>query len=148
VSISPARPLQSDDDGEGSSRLQVFIVEDSAMILDNLSATLEEMAPVKVVGSACDEPTGMRRLLELEDGVDLVIIDIFLKVGSGLGLLRRLALRDHPAKRAVLTNYATLDMRQHCLALGADEMFDKSNELDGLIAYCIRLAAARDGPGA
>jgi DNA-binding NarL/FixJ family response regulator len=37
----------------------------------------------------------------------------------------------------VLTNYATADIRQRSLALGADAVFDKSNELDEFFAYCI-----------
>jgi hypothetical protein len=31
-------------------------------------------------------------------------------------------------------------MRRKCLQLGADKVFDKSNEIDGLISYCSRLA--------
>jgi hypothetical protein len=40
----------------------------------------------------------------------------------------------------VLTNYATHDMRQTCRSLGADRVFDKSSEVDELIAYCLRVA--------
>ena len=40
-------------------------------------------------------------------------------------------------KVVVLTNYATADIRQRSLALGADAVFDKSNELDEFFAYCI-----------
>ncbi len=40
----------------------------------------------------------------------------------------------------VLTYFATADMRQRCEQLGADRVFDKSSELDELIAYCTRLA--------
>jgi hypothetical protein len=42
-------------------------------------------------------------------------------------------------------------MRRKCLELGADQVFDKSNEIDALIQYCGRLAARQDGhsgPGA
>ena len=45
-----------------------------------------------------------------------------------------------PVKRVVLSNYATRDMRERCKALGADRVFDKSHELEELIAYCARLA--------
>jgi hypothetical protein len=31
-------------------------------------------------------------------------------------------------------------MRRKCLELGADRVFDKSNEIDALILYCCRLA--------
>jgi two-component system, OmpR family, response regulator len=53
-----------------------------------------------------------------------------------------------PAQRVVvLSNYATVDMRKRCLQLGADAVFDKSNEIDALVEYCIELSAA-PRPGA
>jgi CheY-like chemotaxis protein len=124
--------------------LKAFVVEDSPIILDNLVATLEELAPVEVVGSAADESGALTWLNENASGCDLVIIDIFLRTGSGLGVLRRAAEIGLKGKRVVLTNYATTDMRQKCAALGADRVFDKSNELDELIAYCMRLSEDGD----
>ncbi|MGZ8260491.1 MAG: hypothetical protein ACXWUL_08070, partial [Caldimonas sp.] len=50
-----------------------------------------------------------------------------------------------PAKLVVLSNYATPDMRRKCLELGADRVFDKSNEIDALILYCCRLADGNTG---
>jgi DNA-binding NarL/FixJ family response regulator len=122
-------------------KVNTFIVEDSPIILDNLVATLEELAPVKVVGSAADEASAVRWLAEAGNQCDLVIIDIFLKSGSGLGVLKSSARTAQSAKRVVLTNYATADMRRKCAELGADRVFDKSGELEELIAYCTRLGA-------
>lgn len=119
--------------------VKTFIVEDSPIILDNLVATLEEMAPVEVVGSAADEATALAKLSRLDQPVDLIIIDVFLRSGSGLGVLRGISNSARGAKRVVLTNYATPDMRDKCRSLGADRVFDKSNDLDDLIAYCTRL---------
>ena len=121
--------------------LRTFIVEDNAVILGNLVDTLEETTPVQVVGSAGDENTALDSLLSMGSAVDLVIIDIFLKSGSGLGVLRRMAQAQLQAHRVVLTNYATPEMRHQCLALGAHRMFDKSNHLDDLIDHCAALAA-------
>jgi DNA-binding NarL/FixJ family response regulator len=120
--------------------LQTYIVEDSPLILENLVATLEELAAVKVIGSAPDEHSAVRWLTQAQESCDLMIIDIFLKAGSGLGVLRAAAQSRRPIKRVVLTNYATPDMRDKCRELGADRVFDKSNELEDLIAYCGRLA--------
>ena len=119
--------------------LNTFIVEDSPIILTNLVATLEELAPVKVVGSAPDEAGALRWLNEAANQCDLVIIDVFLKSGSGLGVLKSSTRAGLAAKRVVLTNYATTDMRRKCAELGADRVFDKSSELEELIAYCARL---------
>ncbi len=126
--------------------LTAFIVEDSPVIRENLIAALEELAPIKVVGTAEDEPTAMSWLGAAEPGCDLVIIDIFLKRGSGLGVLRAATQLHKPMSLVVLSNYATPDMRRKCLELGASRVFDKSNEIDALILYCSRLASGDTGP--
>lgn len=124
--------------------LNAFIVEDSPVIRENLIAALEELAPVKVVGTAEDEPTAVSWLGGNRD-CDLVIIDIFLKRGSGLGVLRAASELHKPMSLVVLSNYATPDMRRKCLELGASRVFDKSNEIDALILYCARLAEGDTG---
>lgn len=140
VAQSCSSAVETDVEPPDDSVVKTFIVEDSPIILDNLVATLEEMAPVQVVGSAPDEVTAVERLAAMNSDVDLVIIDIFLKSGSGLGVLRGVAKSGLGAKRVVLTNYATADMREKCKSLGAHRVFDKSTDLDDLIAYCTRLA--------
>lgn len=127
--------------------LRTFIAEDSAIILSNLTETLEEWANVKVVGAASDEEATWRWLNAYGAQIDLVIVDIFLRAGSGLGLLHRLNASPtlKSLRRVVLTNYATSDMRQKCEALGADRVFDKSTDLDDLLAYCVALRQELDG---
>jgi DNA-binding NarL/FixJ family response regulator len=128
--------------------IKAFIVEDSPVIRENLIAALEELAPVQVVGTAEDEPTAVSWLTSAGQRCDLVIIDIFLKRGSGLGVLRAASEMAKPVGLVVLSNYATPDMRRKCLELGASRVFDKSNEIDALIQYCARLADGETGPGA
>lgn len=129
--------------------LKTYIVEDSPVIRENLIATLEELVAVQVVGSAEDEFTATQWLSQADQAVDLVIVDIFLKGGSGLGVLRaaQLQAQARPRKLVVLSNYATADMRRKCAELGADRVFDKSNEIDALITYCGRLAAEHTARG-
>ena len=120
--------------------LKTYIVEDSPVIRENLIATLEELVPLVVVGTAEDEATALEWLLQPQQTVDLVIIDIFLKGGSGLGVLRGAGAMSPAAKLVVLSNYATADMRRKCLALGAHRVFDKSTDIDGLISDCDELS--------
>jgi DNA-binding NarL/FixJ family response regulator len=127
--------------------IKAFIVEDSPVIRENLIAALEELAPVEVVGTAEDESTAVTWLGGNEQSCDLVIIDIFLKRGSGLGVLRAATDLRKPMSLVVLSNYATPDMRRKCLELGASRVFDKSNEIDALILYCARLAEGETGHG-
>lgn len=123
------------------SSLKTYIVEDSPVIRENLIAALEEMVPVQVVGTADDEASAVCWLAQPSNECHLVIVDIFLKAGSGLGVLRAATDGAKPFKLIVLSNYATPDMRRKCLELGADRVFDKSNEIDALILYCERLAS-------
>jgi DNA-binding NarL/FixJ family response regulator len=126
--------------------VKTYIVEDSPVIRENLIATLEELVPVHVVGTADDENTALAWLATPGNEFDLVIVDIFLRTGSGLGVLRAARnMTQHRHKTVVLSNFATPDMRRKCLELGADRVFDKSNDIDALIQYCGRLA---DGQGA
>ena len=128
--------------------LKAFVVEDSPVIRENLIAALEELAPVHVVGTAEDEPGAVTWLVNADHACDLVIIDIFLKRGSGLGVLRAVSHLGKPMSLVVLSNYATPDMRRKCVELGASRVFDKSNEIDALIQYCARLAEGETSPGA
>ena len=120
--------------------LSCFIVEDSPVIRQNLIATLEEMLPMRVVGTAEDETTALQWMRDAGTECDLVVIDIFLKSGTGLEVLRQAGTLVPQARRVVLTNYATPDMRRRCAQLGADRVFDKSAELEELLAYCATLA--------
>ena len=49
------------------------------------------------------------------------------------------------AALVVLSNYATDEMRSRCLASGADRVFDKSRDIDQLVAYCVALAERSPG---
>ena len=127
--------------GPAMSRLKTYIVEDSQVIRENLVATLEELSPVEVVGTAEDEHTATSWLRQHGARVVLVIVDIFLKGGSGLGVLRAVGAMTASYKMVVLSNYATADMRRRCLELGAHRVFDKSSDIDALIRYCADLSA-------
>jgi DNA-binding NarL/FixJ family response regulator len=120
--------------------LPTYIVEDSPVIRESLVATLEELTPVQVVGWAADEATALSWLNRPGNSAALLIVDIFLAGGSGLGVLRGVARLDSRPRMVVLSNYATPDMRRKCLELGAEQVFDKSADIDALIDWCTQLA--------
>ena len=66
---------------------------------------------------------------------DVAIVDLFLKQGTGLGVLMHMAGYARPPERVVLTNYATSAVRERCKALGAVEVFDKSTEIEKLVDW-------------
>ncbi len=127
-------------DHGGSGKVRIFLVEDSLIIRDNLAEVLHEIAPVEIVGSAADEASAVDWLRRERNACDLVMIDIFLKGGSGLGVLKALSRQPDEPKRIVFSNHATADIRAKCLELGASAVFDKSNELDEMLGWLTRFA--------
>ena len=125
-------------------QLKTYIVEDNATIRENLIATLEELACVKCFGTAETENGGSEWLTDRQNNWDLAIVDLFLKQGSGLGIVSACQQRKSTQKVVVLTNYATSDVRKRCTQLGVDAVFDKSNELENLIDYCLQLSQSAD----
>jgi DNA-binding NarL/FixJ family response regulator len=119
-------------------QLNTYIVEDNATIRENLIDTLEELASVQPLGWSETERDA-RAWLAANDAWDLLIVDLFLKQGSGLGVLEASQQRARGQRVIVLSNYATPDIRMRCAQLGADAVFDKSNEIDALVDYCLAL---------
>lgn len=128
-------------------QLRTYIIEDNATIRENLIGTLEELASVKALGWAETESEAKGWLAQHDNQWDLTIVDLFLKQGSGLGVLEACRGRPPGQRVVVLSNYATADMRKRCTQLGADAVFDKSNEIDALVEYCIAQSEERQ-PGA
>lgn len=129
------------------SVIKVYLVEDSPVILDNLVAMLEELISLKVVGNADNEVEAVDWLNNGRNHCDLILIDVFLKHGAGLGVLKAMQGKHSGQRLVVLTNYATADMRLTCLQMGADRVFDKSDEIDALVKYCDHLTVGETGPG-
>ncbi|VTU18491.1 response regulator [Variovorax sp. RA8] len=122
-------------------RLKTYIVEDNVTIRENLVGTLEELTCISAVGFAETEAEAVRWLAENSEQWELAIVDLFLKQGSGLGVLQAVSTRRPDQKIVVLSNYATPDIRKRCAQFGVDAVFDKSNEIDALIDFCIEQAS-------
>jgi len=116
--------------------LEVVIVEDSVLLREMLIDVLSSLANITVVAEAEDEPTGLR-LVEARQP-DVVIVDLDLSAGSGIGILSAFH-RDRERYGApsvvVFTNHGSKVLRRRCEKLGIDEFFDKSYQLDDLIDY-------------
>ncbi|MGP1630382.1 MAG: response regulator [Giesbergeria sp.] len=129
-------------------KLKTYIVEDNATIRENLIGTLEELATIESVGAAETEDEGKAWLTQDSAQWDLAIVDLFLRQGSGLGVLVACRERKPHQRVVVLSNYATPDVRMRCAQLGVDAVFDKSNEIDALVDYCIAQADSLDASAA
>ena len=116
--------------------IKAFLVEDRPDISNTLVEAMEEAAPLRFVGLAQDE-AGARKWLSANDGAwDLAIVDLFLAGGSGFGVLKDCQDRSAQQKVVVLTSYAQDNVMERCRELGADAVFDKSQDVEELVNFC------------
>ena len=114
---------------------KTYLVEDNPVIRENLVGFLEDVADTTVVAHASGEQEAVQWLDGHRDGWDMAIVDLFLQECNGFGVVDACRNRASHQKVVVLSNYATADMRERSRALGADAFFDKSAEIDQLLAY-------------
>lgn len=138
-------------------KLAVYIVEDDPLIQDSLKVVIEGYLRAEVMGAALSEAEAVAWLLANHGGWHLLVVDLTLAQGSGLGVLAAVAgMRateddGKGASRGVsrgvstgasrgivvaLTNAASPGNRAECLRLGADAVFDKAAEINQFLAYC------------
>lgn len=116
--------------------LRVFLVEDNLTIRLRLMDMLTDLVDARLVGIAEQENDAVQWLNKHPDDWDVAIVDIFLKSGSGLPVVSACTGRSPKQRVLVLTNYATPEIRTQAYHLGADRVFDKSQDVDALIDYC------------
>lgn len=111
---------------------KVLIVDDSAVVRERLRQLLARVQGVDIAAEAAHAAEGGVLARRLKP--DVIIIDVNMRNGGGIGHLRELK-RVHPAPQLiVLTNEAYPEIRDRCLAAGADHFFDKSTEYQEIVA--------------
>lgn len=116
--------------------IATILIEDSAAIRSSLIPALEEFADVEVIATAETADQGIAALKAHADQWRIAIVDMLLKAGNGLQVLRAGRARRSDQYMIVLSNYATPDIRRKSSECGADAVFDKSTEIDQFLELC------------
>ncbi len=128
------------DDGP----LRVCIIEDSRAVVEALSEQLNEIPDVSVVGTADSEASAIALLSGTE--YDIAILDIQLRSGTGIGVLRAIAKAVTPVAKhtnMIFSNYAESEYRAAAARVGAQYFFDKTTDTQALLDTVARLTAER-----
>jgi DNA-binding NarL/FixJ family response regulator len=107
--------------------LRVFLVEDLQRMRGLLSDLFATMGGITVVATATTEAEANLWLEEHPGEWDVAVIDLVLEQGAGMNVIRRCRAAPGGGRVVVFSSYATPGVRQHCLDLGADEVFDKGD---------------------
>ena len=123
--------------------LNTILVEDSKTIQDTLVPALAELADARVVAVTTTAAGAKAALDQWKGEWQLLVVDLFLREGSGIEVLQALQQSGQPRAENqhvyVLSNYATADMRRRCEQLGADGVYDKSTEIEAFFERCSEL---------
>ena len=124
--------------------IRILLVEDFAPLRTRLTDLLHIPGEMSVTATAATE-------LEAHDQIeatdfDILVVDVQLREGCGLGAVRDARKRwigAIPSLIIMLTNHALPEVRQLCLAAGADHFLDKIRQFDQLVPLILKW---RSGP--
>jgi CheY-like chemotaxis protein len=118
--------------------IRVFLVDDSSKTRRLLADVLAGQG-FNFVAEAGTEAEANFWLDENAGAWDLAIIDLLLEQGAGLGVVARCRKTSREGKVVVFSAYASPGVRNKCLELGADAVFDKT-DLGSMLEFCRGLA--------
>jgi len=125
------------------TELQVLLVEDSPLLCERISELVESLPGVQLAGTVNSEGAAVDALTR--SSIDVVILDLQLKKGTGFGVLRAMSKVCKRPAVVVFTNFALATYRETALAMGAQHFLDKSRDYDQLPVVLLNLAQQRAG---
>jgi two-component system, OmpR family, response regulator len=108
--------------------LRVLLVEDSRVLAERLRESLELIDNVEVVGAVAEESSAVS--VAREKQVDVIVLDLQLKEGTGFGVVQRLG-NDRPTI-IVFTNYMLPEYQRLAESLGVEYFLNKSKDYERL----------------
>ena len=106
--------------------LRVLLVEDSKVLTERLTEAIRQIPDVQSIGTADTEAAALAAVKS--DPVDVIILDLHLKQGTGFGVMRALATTELRPRIIVLTNYDLPEYKNAAIALGATHFLDKARD--------------------
>src|SRR5271170_6395532 len=106
--------------------LRVLLVEDSKVLTERLTEAIRQIPEVELIGTADTEAGAVASAKR--DSVDVIILDLHLRQGTGFGVMRALAGAQLRPQIIVLTNYDLPEYKNAAIALGATHFLDKARD--------------------
>ena len=122
-----------------SVALRVLLVEDSRVLAERLRESLDSLEQVEVVGSVADETSAV--MAARENHVDVIILDLQLKEGTGFGVMQRLG--EMRPVIIVFTNYMLPEYQRIASSLGVQHFLNKSMDYERLPQLLQEIGASR-----
>ena len=127
--------------------IRVFLVEDMMHMQGIVADLLSGVGDFRLAATSATEAEAKLWLAEHPGAWDLAIIDLVLDQGSGMGVVSqaRSCAGEQGGRIVVFSDYASDGIRDHCLRLGADAVFLKSQARE-LMDFCSALGGLETVP--
>jgi two-component system, OmpR family, response regulator len=113
-----------------TNALRVLLVEDSRVLTERIAEAIAQISDVELVAMVDSEPAALTAVRG--SNVDVLILDLHLKQGTGFGVMRALAQIPGKPCVVILTNYDLPEYKSAAMALGARYFLDKARDYDRL----------------
>lgn len=115
-----------------NSRAKVLIVDDHPAVREALALRIAQQPDMRVCGEACDIADALERLDA--ENPEVAVIDISLKTGNGLELIKRIKARNSGVRMLVWSMFSESLYAERALQAGAMGYLDKEHATDEIVA--------------
>jgi DNA-binding NarL/FixJ family response regulator len=120
---------------------RVLIVDDHPAVREALALRIGRARDLEVCGEAADIADALQMVAETQP--DLAVVDIALKTGNGIDLIKRIKARDHHVRILVWSMYGEHLYAERALRAGAMGYLTKEEATDQIIEALRQLRAGR-----
>lgn len=131
-------------DPAAGGRIRIFLVDDHRVVRSGISAYLEQVDDIKVIGEGADGRQALDRIAQLEPGdnlPDVVLMDLVMPVIDGITATRQIKARWPVIEVVVMTSFVEEAQVRGALEAGAAGYLLKDADADQ-VAQAIRAALA------
>jgi DNA-binding NarL/FixJ family response regulator len=112
--------------------MTVLIADDSQVVVERLKTMLCELRGIDIAEHASTVPEALHAVRSLRP--DVVLLDLQMRGGRGMDLLKTIRREQPGLTVVVLTNHSHSQYRKKCLENGAHSFLDKSTEFHKVAA--------------
>jgi two-component system, OmpR family, response regulator len=105
--------------------LRVFLVDDLISMHSLMRDLFAAVGGLQLVATASHEGEAKLWLEDHPGEWDVAVLDLVLQQGSGMGVIGHCKASNPDGQVAIFSSYVTPVIREHCLRLGAHEVFSK-----------------------
>jgi DNA-binding NarL/FixJ family response regulator len=127
--------------GRTAKRARVVIVDDHPAVREALALRIGRQPDMEVCGEAADMSEALRLVADTQP--DLAVVDISLKTGNGIDLIKRLRDRNDRVRMLVWSMHSESLYAERALSAGALGYINKDQATDKIVEAIRRVLAGK-----